>query len=218
MNSLQKKYLILQELVNNYESLQSQSSIKIKTYHIFNNLDPEELLSDILYNFLEKLEDTTFIDRMYEIYLNKKLIAFLGKAIDIQARYTKAPFLQKKIKKFNETEFIEIYYNKTDEDNELNEEELAMNKEAYLSEEVNKVINQIGNQKLLGEYTFYYIRLFKDYIKESNTTYKDLSKKYNISLSTINRDMLYIKKCIIILLKERNIQFPINRKTKFSNI
>lgn len=216
MNSLEKKYIILQDIVNHYEDLQSQCFIKIKSYHIFNNLDPDELLSDILYNFLEKLENPIFIDRMYDIFATGKLINFLGKAIDIQARYVKAPFLQKVVKKFNETEFLEIYYNKVDVDDV--EEDMEIKKEITLLQEINKTIGQIDKQKLLGEYTFYYVQLFRDYIQDPKTTYKDLSEKYKISLATINRDMLYIKKCIIMLLKEREIAFPTNRRNKLINV
>ena len=88
-------------------------------------------------------------------------------------------------------------------------------KEIILIQEINNVIKEIEDKKLLGEFSFYYVQLFKDYVQNPKVTYKDLSKKYNISLATINRDLVYTKKCITMLLKEKGVQFPKNRKAKF---
>ena len=47
-----------------------------------------ELFSDIIYGFLNKLQTSDYVDRMYAILLKGKLIPFIGKSIDIQAKST----------------------------------------------------------------------------------------------------------------------------------
>jgi hypothetical protein len=212
MNNIDKKEVIKRELARNYSLLQDQCLIKIKTYHVFRNLDANELLSDILFNFLEKLENPQFLERIYLAYQNGKLISFIGKTIDNQARYTKGPFLQKQIKKFCETELKEIYYYIADDDEPDESQDTS---DEFLASEILVMVNQIEKNKLLGEYTFYYVKLFRDYISDTKTTYKDLADKYGISFSTVVRDLIYFKKCIILLLKEKGTKFPKNRKSKF---
>ena len=214
LDSSSKKLIITNELTRNYDQLQSQCSVKVRSYHVFKNLDSNELLSDIMFDFLIKLENPEFIDRVFTMHMNHKLLSFIGKTIDNQAKYTTAPFLQKKVKKFNETEFRELYYTKTTDEDEI----IEQNKEDELINETHKLLERIEHDKILGEYSFYYVRLFTDYIENPKITYKELSRKYKISLATINRDMLYIKKCIIILLRQKGIQFPKNRKPTFNKI
>lgn len=210
MSDEEKKTILKLEIANNFDNFLGQCNNKIRSYHVFNNLNHKELLSDIMFGIFNKMDDPKYVSKLYYIYEQNKLIPYIGKAIDNQAKHIKGPFLQKKLRQIRDIEFIDLYYRMEEVDID--------DKEDFLIDEINKIINQIEAQKILGSYTFYYVRLFKEYVNNINLTYKDLSLKYKISLATINRDMLYIKKCIIILLKERQIEFPKNRNSKFTTI
>jgi len=211
MTSNDKRQTIVNEIASNYDKLKLQCVIDLKFYHIFRNLNPDELLSDIIFNFLNKLDSSIYLEKIYTIQQKGKLIPYIGKSIDIQSRYTKAPFLQKRVKDFNKTEFIELYYNIEEETSDepiIDDEKLV--------EEILNTLAEIEQKKLLGPYSFYYVELFNQYIKNEKITYKELAEKYKLSPTTVNRDMVYVKRCIIILLKEKGITFPKNRKMRFS--
>ena len=108
----------------------------------------------------------------------------------------------------------EIYYHIQDDEEPDENQDTS---DEFLASEIAFMVTQVEKNKLLGEYTFYYVKLFRDYIADPKVTYKNLADKYGISFSTVVRDLIYFKKCIVLLLKEKGTKFPKNRKSKFQS-
>lgn len=189
---------ILKNIINkNYYNFLTQVQKKINRKIAKNADDASELLSDVLFNILNKLEeDPEFLLRCIEMNNKQKFISYIGKALDIQARYSSAPFLRAKLNKHLPIFDYQSVSSICDE--EYNEDEIE--DEVKIKQLL--ILMQPSQAKaLLGEAWKYYLKMFKEYAT-TETTYIKLAKKYGIEVSGLYQNIIYTKEQLKEKLKE----------------
>jgi len=192
MNLNKKKNIILEEIATYNPEFLRQAKFKIDKSVAPEKLDYLELVCDVLFSIINKLDTNEQIDKYWAIHKEGTLFNYLIKAIDTNAKRKNAPFLRKKLK-------IKNRY--------IHNEEIKYKHTLYpepepVSDQAQFILECLETPKaplLFGEHWKYYTQLFKEYINNPSTTYQSLADKYNIPKPTISLHIQDLKK---ILRKE----------------
>ena len=116
----EKVAFILKDLSLNYKVFLQQAKNKLYKHIKLCGKDAyHELVSDVIYSVIQKLNNIEDINRFYKMTVNNKLRLYVLKGISTNTSYYSAPFLQKKLKENNRLSvFDNINYLMTDENDE----------------------------------------------------------------------------------------------------
>ena len=196
MDEIQKKKEILDNIASNYKTFVTQATLKINRQIANDSSDPQELVSDVIFTIIIKLNDTNNVNRYYNMLSDNKLFAYIAKGIDTNAKRPRSPFLRKKLLLKNR-----IVYNDHIDLEDTPEEENTDRE--ILKNKIQNCLTPPTALKIFGSSWKYYTKLLKEY-SQPNITYKYLSDKYNIPLSSITYDILTAKKLIKKYINESN--------------
>ena len=178
------------------------------------DLNPDELLSDVIYSIVSKLDDETKLKRFHVMAVENKLRLYIFKSIDINCRSFKAPYLQSKINKkriafYNRDDMshigsIDLEHEPMDSDTKKLSE-MSLEKQ-HLVKEVYKLLEPGPAKELFGPHWKYFVQIFHDYMDNPKGTYKSISLKYNIPLSSIQNHLQIVYKKIRNKIDEKNKQ------------
>lgn len=198
MTKSQKTAFILDNIAHNYKEFLKQAKYKLyKQRHIVNEDSYMELVSDVIYSVIEKLNNDESLERFYDMALNGKLKLFILKGIDSNTRFVRAPFLRKKIIENNRIVYIDHLDNSIKED-ENDEEKIAEDNKRI--DKILDIMEPAKAREVFGEDWQYYCIIFKEYIY-NKTSYKTIALKYGIPLSSIYFHIRWIKDKIRTELK-----------------
>jgi len=205
MTNDDKVAYILNNMSINFNEFLKQAKYKLfKQYTIVNSDSYKELVSDILYSIINKLNTNDNINRFYNMAIKNTLKLFIFKAIDSNSRFFTAPFLRNKIKEYNRITYTDKYHDIIDNVNDNNEED------EIKTDLVLNMLEPINAKRIFGEQWEYYTIIFKEYIFEK-TSYKKLSSKYNIPISNLYFHIRWIKEKIREELPEN---YKVNKSNK----
>jgi hypothetical protein len=205
MTNDDKVAYILNNMSINFNEFLKQAKYKLfKQYTIVNSDSYKELVSDILYSIISKLNTNDNINRFYNMAIKNTLKLFIFKAIDSNSRFFTAPFLRNKIKEYNRITYTDKYHDIIDNVNDNNEED------EIKTDLVLNMLEPINAKRIFGEQWEYYTIIFKEYIFEK-TSYKKLSIKYNIPISNLYFHIRWIKEKIREELPEN---YKVNKSNK----
>jgi len=172
--------------------------MKIDRRYATEHLDYLELVSDVIYSIISKLDNDTYVNKYYEMLQNNGLFLYIVKAINTNAKFKRAPFLQKKLKQKNRISYIDnVCLNENDKAYTDQEEEVL--------DEVISCLTPENAKQLFGKQWKYYSTIFHEYYFNTKTTYQSLSEKYRIPKSSISRDLVQAKNIIIIHLENEKL-------------
>lgn len=209
-----KKTIILEFISKYYYLFLSQAKKKLIKYNNFKDpSNPRELLSDVLYSIIIKLEYEDSIDKFYEMLVNDKLKNFIFIALENNSKYATSPYLRQKIadKKripFNPEIEIEVEITYQGSLSELDKEILI------------KIDNIIDNpeeaKRLFGKNFKYYLTLidiFRDQAPQELKKGKELLSCYaKIEREYFLRNVAYHYRKIWRILREELIKNKISHK------
>lgn len=189
MIASQKVAFILDNIAHNYPEFLKQAKYKLyKQRHLVDVEGYNELVSDVIYSVVEKLNNIESIERFYNMALNGKLKLFILKGIDSNTRYVKAPFLRKKIIENNRIVYVDHLASNIKEDEEDEKTEID-------NQRINNILDIMEPTKAIkvfGEDWQYYCIIFKEYVY-NKTSYKKIAIKYGIPLSSIYFHIRWMK-------------------------
>lgn len=172
-----------------HDELVRQARIKIDRRLAPDPSAPAELVSDVYFSIIEKLDNSQFLKRMVETYEKGQLLAYLGKAIDVNARFLNAPFLKSKIKQKNR---IVIETSGSKYRQRISEPAFSEDEQKAL-DIIEECMEPQRAKELLGPHWKYYTTILEEYIKEPDISYQDLADHYGIRKRTLGRDIRIIK-------------------------
>lgn len=188
MNKDEKVEAILSDMSTNYLEFCRQAKIKLyKHAKLCDNNSYKELVSDVLFSVISKLNTTENINKFYKMTEKNKLKLYILKGISTNTSFFSAPFLRKKLQESKRLIFydnIEYYEEEFDEITEQEEENII--------NLINSFLEKPKAPELFGEDWKYYTNLFKEYI-HTKSTYASLGQKYSIPVSSIAFHIRYVK-------------------------
>lgn len=184
MTLQEKRDTILAEIAQWNDEFLRQASYKIDKRYAPSPTDHIELVSDVIYSVIKKLDSRRDVNRFYIMVQEKRLHLYILKGIDSNCRYLNAPFLRHKLIQRNRIQICETL-NIPDEDPD--------NETLEKSDYVKTFLSGKKAKETFGEDWKVYTTILKDYTENPNFTYRDLSKKYNISLGSIAWMMTKLK-------------------------
>jgi len=110
----EKVAVIPKDLSANFNTFCKQARIKLyKHRKLVGENQERELVSDVMFSVIDKLKNSTTIDRFFKMAVKDRLKLYIFKAISTNTSFYSAPYLQKKIKEANRLELFENrnYYN-----------------------------------------------------------------------------------------------------------
>lgn len=189
----EKTSTILNDIAKHNKTFISQAKWKLNKRIANGPTDHIELVSDVIFSIIKKLDDPASVDRFYVMAINNKLYVYILKGIDSNCKFLNAPYLRHKIKLMNRIPLRDDHLYEDDEDEEL------MERAAYI-----KSLLEPHNAKLIfGDEWKLFITLLTDYIENPHFTYKDLSTKYNIPLGSISWTMKVLKTKLLKAIHEK---------------
>lgn len=188
MNQKIKYNTVLSYLGDNFEEFLSQARIKLYKQKKFLNPNNEfrELVSDIIYSIIEKMEDPKHpesIDRFYNMVKSDKLRLYVHKSISINTKFNTSPFLVKKLKEKNRIQltnnpdinFIQKTWNVgitfVPEDKPS-----ISDVEEKLLIQIDKIKESENAQRVFGRHWKYYLELIEIYLKY-NCSYRKIEEQ-----------------------------------------
>ena len=207
INNEEKVKIIMDDLGLNYNEFLSQSKVKLwKQYKICPPESNRELMSDIVFSIVKKLETQENIDRYYKMVLVNTLKLYVFQAININTTYWNSPFLRKKIKENYRKNGIQaenlfavsgkngiladkmfVFMEELDD-----EKYIEYIKEKKVIDTIMDMLKQPNAERIFGEDWHYYTYIFLEYIN-TKSSYKSIALKYDIPLSSIAFHMRLVK-------------------------
>ncbi len=184
----QKKELLKTWLANNITELTRQAKIKLRK-DIAKFSTVESLISDVAFVFLEKIESKENIIRYHQMLEENKLLAYMGKAVDNNARFVNAPFLKKELALLNR---IQLNTN-------IDFSDSGPDEHVQLIEDLYDILKGQELKELLGNSWKYHLTLFNEYLTIGNS-YSKIAEKYNIPKSAVHKSINYTKTNIKTLI------------------
>lgn len=180
----EKRDAILAEMAKYNNEFLSQAKWKINKQFANGPTDHIELVSDVIYSIIKKLHSRREVNRFYVMTIENRLHLYILKGIDSNCKYLNAPFLRHKLLQRNRIEITEAY-NIPDEEEDNNTIERANYVKTFLKGTKAK--------ETFGEDWKVYTTILKDYTENPDYTYRDLAKKYGISLGSVAWMMTKLK-------------------------
>ena len=184
---------VLNDISNNYNTFIKQADNHLQKHSRLSDSTGSELMSDILFSIIEKLNTTKNINRYYDMALNDRLRFYISKAIFVNTYYFKSPFLRAKFKQNNRYTVIETkdYLFAIQEPTDFdNQDESTKEK---MSADLLSMLEYPRAQQVFGEDWKYYTKILKEYIATPECTYKSIAEKYGIPFSSIAFHIRYAK-------------------------
>ena len=217
MTKDEKVKYILTNIGNDYLEFRKQTKHKLKVYknilNIKRDFNPDDLLSDVIFSVIKKLDDDTQRDRFYLMAKDNKLRLYIFKSIDVNCSSFKAPFLQSKINRkriafyskddMSKYEGIEDPNHKSVDSDTKKLLEMPDEKQ-LLIKRVYKLMEPEAAKELFGPHWKYFVQIFNDYMDNPKGTYKSISLKYNVPLSSIQNHLQVVYKKIRDKLNEED--------------
>lgn len=213
MTKDQKINAIMNNIALNYNDFQQQAKDKLKKQRkiTFSSSDHRELVCDVVYSVINKLNTIENVNRFYNMCKTNKLKLYIFKAIDINTKFVSSPFIQNKLKIFNKGVIIENnnYFDDVSSEETHEYEEIKEAEKDFLFFYIMSLVELPKAKELLGEDWKYYSTLFKEYFCNVNATYLSLENKYGFPSSTLYRDVTYVKNKIKEDLEKNNIYYKL---------
>ena len=188
MTYLAKKQFVLDYIAQHNDELVRQAKYKIDKRYANAESDHRELVSDVIYSIIKKLDSRRNLDRYYNLAEEDKLFNYMAKAVDTNCKRLNAPFLRNKLKVRNRIIFSDAFM----------EVEISENGEPN-KELVNYIYSLLGKDKapkLFGPQWKYFVQIFTEYINEPKCSYQTLADRYDIPKPTIAANIMHLKKII----------------------
>lgn len=174
-----RNYVLNNMAIHNDEFLR-QARIKINRYIYRDPSDPDELVSDVLFSIIKKLNCSKEINRFHQMAQDDMLFNYITKAIDRNARYLNTPFGRKKLTLLNRTSINEILYLPEEAPEELHEDVIAK------AEYIKSLFEPKNAKEIFGDRWKLFKTLIEEYVENPKCTYAELSKKYGIPLGSVS--------------------------------
>jgi len=182
-----RKTKILEVISYKYTEFIRQATFKINKFIANSSTDPNELVSDVVFSVINKLDDEFYLNKFYKMAEENKLHLYILKGIDSNCRYLNAPFLRSKLKLRNRVIYKDNYY--YDKDDEIYTE----TEEDLLVDYIYTLLSPEKAPEVFGKYHKYYSTIFLEYISEPKISYQTLANKYDIPKPTLASDIMKIK-------------------------
>jgi len=203
-NANEKVAVILNDLAINYNEFLKQAKTKLYKQKRICDVDAyKELVSDVMFSVIQKLNNITDIDRFYKMTLQDKLKLYILKGISTNSSFYSAPFLQKKLKETNRLQVFDNYDYPVQSEEDENEILLKEIKENALIADIKSMLEMPRAKEIFGDEYKYYSMLFKEYVS-TGASYQTLAIKYNIPKSSIAFHIRIVKEAIRKELNKEN--------------
>jgi hypothetical protein len=179
MTNLEKRDQILQEIAKNNSEFIRQAKLKINKKIAPDPSDPLELVSDVIYSIVVRLDNTKDLNKFYRITKEGQIGNYIFKAIDRNARYLNTPFGRKKLVVLNR---IEIHENMAIEADEEDEDQDLIKRASYIK----SLFDSKEGKEIFGDRWKLFKILITEYTATPDCTYQKLSDKYNIPLGSVS--------------------------------
>jgi GMP synthase PP-ATPase subunit len=200
MTNKDKREFIYSDITKNYNEFIRQSKIKLD-YRFAPERDSHiELVSDVLFSILDKLDKREDLDRYYEMAVDNTLFNYICKAINTNCKSLNAPFLYNRLKTINRYVYYEEFTDVPLEDED--DVEVDYRKIAEL---ILESFEPPLAKKIYGAEWRLYVKIYRDYIEDNKATYGSIAKKYNIPYGSLARNMAVMKQKIKKYLKDEKI-------------
>lgn len=201
MTTQEKTNLIYKDISINYNIFCSQAKSKLhKWEYLIGKGREKELVSDVLFSIMNRMNSPIIVDKFYKMVLRDKFRLYVLKAVNDNAHYITGPFMREQMEIINrlplfddlmgtnmgEEELLERYKREESEDNK----ERTIIREIYLMLEPPRAIRIFGEIKDPDDWK-YYSGLFKLYIS-TNLSYRKIAEKYQLPPSSIS---FHLRKC-----------------------
>jgi len=196
MTKTNKIQFILNYIGKYYSEFEKQARVKLyKRRHLLStDTDYLELVSDVIFTIVDKLDNVTYVNKFYTLCLQDELKLYIFKSIDRNCSSFTAPFLYNKLKL---TKQNELNYDIQSDYKNLDSDQLKwVEYDDETKDKVNRLYEMLEYPKareLFGEHWKYFANLFLEYIDDKSTTYKSLSIKYDVPISSIGSHIKLVK-------------------------
>ena len=200
MKEYEKKKIIFADISKNMLEFEKQARIKlVKRRHLLQtNSDHLELVSDILFSVFDKLDKEIYIEKFYNMVLDDQLKLYIFKGIDRNCTSFTAPFLRNKlaVRRISNLDKDIVSDDSESRDSDTLKLDEMSDKNKNRLQQIDALFQPPIARELFGSHYKYFIKLFKEYIAEPDTTYKSLGIKYGVPTSSINAHFQILKRII----------------------
>jgi len=183
----------LQDIAKNNSEFIRQAKIKINKKIAPDPSDPLELVSDVIYSIIIRLDNSKDLNKFYRITKEGMLFNYITKGIDRNARFYNSPFGRKKLLIVNR---IAIHDNVSIEEEEDDEE--IIERANYLK----NLFDAKEGKQIFGDRWKLFKILITEYTGTPDCTYQKLADKYNIPLGSVSWMFTMMKSKIKDRLKD----------------
>lgn len=196
----QYRKIIAEFITIHYSYLRNFTRSRFNNYKLKDDNYYLHLYEDCLHDFLVTILDSSdkHIIKYHSILIDNNLLNYFLKALYYLTTSTNSTFIRKELRNKHTVFSTITSIDEIIEDNSLRESEVLIVQDQIKSN-YDLVVEHLLNENESVQYgiEWYEARIFKDYIFNSKMTFKELSKKYNLSSTMIYYQYQQTRKKII---------------------